>query len=596
MQNYRSANLSSAELPTLNNSQIADVFEQVADLLEFQGANPFRIRAYRSGARAISGLSEAVASILADEDRKLTDVQGIGKDLAAKCKTLVETGVLPALEELKEQVPDSVMAILRVRGLGPKKAAILFNELGIQDLDQLESACQEERLRDLKGFGAKTEATILKGIEFAKTAGERMLWVKADSIVQRLLAHMETCEGIESMSMAGSYRRAKETVGDLDLLVVSKDNHDVMDHFCAFDSVTEVLLRGGDKVSVLVDGKMQIDLRVVPAESYGAAMQYFTGSKEHNIVIRGLAKKRNLRINEYGVYHSETGEYIAGATEADVYATLDLPYFEPEIREHRFEFNWAEESEAGQGTMPELVALEDLRGDLHMHTTATDGKASIQEMVAAAKALGLNYIAITDHSQRVSMANGLDPERLLVQWEEIDELNDELGKSFTLLKGIECDILEAGGMDLPDEVLARADWVLASVHYGQKQPREKITERILGAIENPHVSAIAHPTGRLLNKREPYQVDLEQVFSAAKEHGKILELNANPIRLDLNDVYCAQAKQHGIPVVINTDAHSTDGLNVMRYGIMQARRGGLTKNDVANTRTWPQLRKLIGTK
>ena len=572
----------------MNNAQIADVFEQVADLLEFQGANPFRIRAYRSGARAISGLSESIATILSDESRKLTDIQGIGKDLAAKCQTLVETGELPTLDELKEQIPDSVMAILRVRGLGPKKAAVIFNELGIKDLDELETACKEERLRDLKGFGAKTEATILKGIEFAKSAGDRMLWAKADAIVDGLLTHMESCEAIDRMSMAGSYRRGKETVGDLDLLVVSNDSEKVMDHFVAFEPVTETLLRGGDKVSIIVYDKMQIDLRVVPAESYGAAMQYFTGSKEHNIVVRGLAKKRNLRINEYGVYNA-AGEYVAGATEADVYATLELPYFEPETRENRFEFDWA-----NKGDLPDLVTLDDIRGDLHMHTTATDGKASIREMVEAAKRRGLQYIAITDHSQRVSMANGLDPERLLEQWAEIDVVNEELGKSFTILKGIECDILEAGGMDLPDDVLAQADWVLASVHYGQKQPRAQITARIIGALENPHVTAIAHPTGRLLNKREPYEVDLEQVFATAKQYGKILELNANPVRLDLNDIYCAAAKHHGIPIVVNTDAHSIDGLEVMKYGIKQARRGGLSKDDVANTRTWSQLKKLIG--
>ena len=572
----------------MNNSQIADVFEQVADLLEFQGANPFRIRAYRNGARAISGLSESVSAILADATRDLTDVQGIGKDLAAKCQTLVETGSLPALDDLKQQIPESVMAIMRVRGLGPKKAAILFTELGITDLESLETACREHRLRELKGFGAKTETTILQGIEFARSAGERMLWAKADEIVRSLLAHMEKSHAVERMAMAGSYRRGKETVGDLDLLVVSNDHHEVMDHFCGFAPVTDVLLRGDDKVSVVIDANVQIDLRVVPAESYGAAMQYFTGSKEHNIVIRGLAKKRNLRINEYGVFRVDNGAYVAGAAEDDVYATLDLPYFEPEIRENRFEFEWAE-----KGDLPDLITLDDIRGDLHMHTTTTDGKASIREMVDAAKALGLRYIAITDHSQRVAMANGLDPDRTLEQWREIDEINDELGKSFTVLKGIECDILETGGMDLPDDVLAQADWVLASIHYGQKQSRIQITDRLVGAIENPHVSAIAHPTGRLLNRREPYEVDLEQVFLAAREHGTLLELNANPRRLDLNDVYCAMAKRHGIPIVVNTDAHSIDGLNVMRYGILQARRGGLTKHDVANSRTWAQLRKLI---
>lgn len=575
----------------MTNAQIADVFDQVADLLEFQGANPFRVRAYRAGSRAIRDLQAAVSSILADETQALTDVPGIGKDLAAKCQTLVDTGSLPALEELKAKIPESVMAILRVPGLGPKKAAVLHKELGIDNLDQLAAACNEQRVRDLKGFGAKTEATILKGLAIAKAADDRMLWAKADEIVQMLLAHMDGCEDIKKMSMAGSYRRGKETVGDLDLLVVSTDSNQVMDHFGAFDAVTEVLVRGGTKMSVRVNTNMQVDLRVVPPESFGAALQYFTGSKEHNVIIRGLAKQHGLKINEYGVYRidGDEQEYVAGASEEDVYATLNLPCFPPELRESRLEFELAT-----AGELPELITLKDICGDLHMHTTETDGKASIRDMAAAARERGLTYIAITDHSRRVSMANGLDPDRLVAQWKEVDAVNKEFGRAFTVLKGIECDILEAGGMDLPDDILAQADWVLASVHYGQKQSRKQITERILGAIEDPHVTAIAHPTGRLLNRREPYEVDMEAIFAAAKKHGKLLELNANPHRLDLNEKHCAAAKQHGIPVVINTDAHSIDGLNVMRYGVLQARRGGLTKDDVANTSTWAQLRTLIG--
>ena len=350
-------------------------------------------------------------------------------------------------------------------------------------------------------------------------------------------------------------------------------------------------------MSIRLDSDIQVDLRVVPKASFGAALQYFTGSKEHNVVVRGRARQMNLRVNEYGVYRETTNdqgetviECIAGATEEEVYAAVNLPWFPPELREARNEFEWAESE-----NLPDLISAEDIRGDLHMHTTATDGKNSIREMVQAAKDRKLKYIAITDHSQRVSMAFGLDPERLRQQWQEVDEINDDLGKSFTLLKGIECDILEAGGMDLPDDVLAEADWVLASIHYGQKQPMQQITDRILGAIENPYVTAIAHPTGRIINKRDAYAVDLDQVFKAAKKYGKLLELNANPARLDLNDIYCAAAKSHGIPIVINTDAHHTSGMDVMRFGIMQARRAGLTAKDVANTRTWTQLKKMLPT-
>lgn len=340
----------------------------------------------------------------------------------------------------------------------------------------------------------------------------------------------------------------------------------------------------------LTDG-MQVDLRVVPEESFGAALQYFTGSKQHNVKVRGIAKQKGLKINEYGVYRlSDDAEpkYLAGKTEEEVYATLDLPWFPPELRENRDEFQWVTEDG------PRLIELKDLRGDLHMHTTATDGKHSLEQMAQAAIEIGHQYIAITDHSQRVSMANGLTAERLLDQWKQIDKLNKKLDGKILVLKGIECDILEQGGMDLPDDVLAEADWVIASIHYGQKQSREQITDRIVGALNNPHVSMFAHPTGRLLNRRPPYEVDLEAVYQAAKENHKLLELNANPARLDLNDVHCHAAQSQGISLVINSDAHSIDGLGVLRYGIKQARRGYLQKEDVANTKTWKQIQKLLG--
>ena len=575
----------------MTNAQIADVFEQMADLLEFQGANAFRVRAYRNGARAIRDLPEAVSSMVEGGIDKLMAIDGIGKGVAEKCVTLVETGELPQLNALKEEVPESVLALMRVPGMGPKKAAVLFKELGIATLQQLKAACEAEQVRTLKGFGKKTEESILQGLSIAEAAGQRIYWADADEIASELKRHLSVCKSIEQLEMAGSYRRGKETVGDLDVLVVSEDADEVMDRFGDFENVAEVIGRGDTKMSIRLHTGFQIDLRVVPAESFGAALQYFTGSKEHNVVLRGRAKQRGLKINEWGVFRVDGDKetYIAGASEKDVYATLDLPVFPPELRESRGEFDLAE-----TGELPKLIELSDIRGDLHMHTTETDGKASLEEMVEAAKKRGLKYIAITDHSKRVTMARGLDSQRLRKQWKEIDKLNKELGKSFTVLKGIECDILEKGGMDLPDDVLAEADWVLASVHYGQQQSQDQITERILGAVENPHVSAIAHPTGRLINRRDAYEVDLEQVFKAVKKHSKLLELNANPMRLDLNDIYCAAAKRHGIPIVINTDAHSTSGLDVMRYGILQARRAGLTKKDVANTKTWLQIKKLIG--
>lgn len=575
----------------MTNREIAAVFEQLADLLEFQSANPFRIRSYRNGARKIADLSEPLASIVADAERKLTDIDGIGKTLDEKIRELLETGKLRALDELLEEMPASLLAVLRVPGLGPKKAAVLHSELGVESLDDLKAACEQQRVRDLKGFGAKTEETILKGLAIAAEAESRTRWVEADEVATRLLAHMGAVKSIKQMEMAGSYRRGCETIGDLDLLVEAKDATQAMDHFGEFDGVADVIARGDTKMSVRLDTGLQIDLRVVPKDSFGAALQYFTGSKDHNVVVRGRAKARGLKVNEWGVFQvADDGEesYLAGKTEADVYAALDLPWFPPKLREARQEFEWAE-----QGELPKLVELSDIRADLHMHTNATDGKASLEEMIDEARSRGLEYIAITDHSQRVSMANGLDPKRLRAQWKAIDRLRDELD-DIVVLKGIECDILEKGGMDLPDDVLAEADWVIASVHYGQKQSSEQITERILGALENPHVDIIAHPTGRLINRREPYAVDMEQVIAAAAKHGKMLELNANPARLDLNDIHCAAAKRHGVPVVISTDAHSVTGFEVMRHGVQQAQRGGLTAADVANTRTWAEFRKPLG--
>ena len=575
----------------MTNREIAAVFEQVADLLEFQDANPFRVRAYRNGARKLADLSEPVAAIVQDQSRQLTDLEGIGKDLAEKIATLVATGKLPMLEELLAEVPSTVLAVLRVPGLGPKKAAVLHRELGIQSLEDLRTACQEQRVRALKGFGAKTEETILKGLAIAEQADRRTRWADADAIATELLAHLRQAKRIQRMEMAGSYRRGCETIGDLDVLVEATDSAAAMDQLGSFPGVAEVLARGDTKMSVRLDTGMQVDLRVVPGESFGAALQYFTGSKDHNVVVRGRAKQDGLKVNEWGVFRvGDDGEetYLAGRTEAEVYDALGLPCFPPEIREAREEFQWAE-----QGELPRLVTLQDIRGDLHMHTHASDGKASLEEMIAAAQQRGLKYIAITDHSKRVSMAGGLDGPRLRAQWKEIDRLRKETDGS-EVLKGIECDILEKGGMDLDDDVLAEADCVIASVHYGQNQSRQQITERILGALENPHVDILAHPTGRLINRREPYEVDIEQVIAAAARHGKLLELNANPMRLDLNDIHCAAAKRHGVPIVISTDAHSTAGLDVMRYGILQARRGGLTAADVANTRSWRDFKKLLG--
>jgi DNA polymerase (family 10) len=569
----------------MTNSEIAAVFEQVADLLEFQGSNPFRVRAYRNAARTIQNLPESAAEIAADPSRSLTDLEGIGKDLSEKIETLLKTGSMPMLDELLAEVPESVLAILRVPGLGPKRAKQLFEELHVATLDDLKAACESHKVQELKGFGAKTETAILDGLGIAAEAEHRILWAEAEQHVKAILAHMAHCKAIRQIAAAGSFRRGRETVGDLDFLVVADDVDAVMDHLAGFDGTADLLARGGTKMSIRLATGVQVDLRAVAEESFGAALQYFTGSKEHNIVVRGRAKARGLKINEYGVFRGDKS--IAGRTEKEVYATLDLPCFPPELREARQESDWAD-----AGELPKLLELDDIQGDLHMHSTWTDGLATIEEMVAAAKQRGRKYIAITDHSKRVTMVNGLDVVRLRKQWAEIDAIRQRV-EGITVLKGIEVDILEHGGLDLPDDVLAEADWVVASVHYGHQQSRAQITARVLEALENPHVCVIAHPTGRMLLRRKPYEIDLDAVMKAAKQHGKMLELNAHPIRLDLDDVACAAAKSLGVPIVISTDAHQTEGLDAMRFGVQQARRGGLTKADVANTRTWRDFKRML---
>ncbi len=562
----------------MDNSAIAAVFEELAELLEFRGENPFRIRAYQNGARAIRDLDEPVAQIADDPERDLAALAGIGKTLAEKITVLLETGSLPQLTELRQTVPEIVIAMARIPGLGAKKASKLHAELSVESLDDLAAACHAGKVATIKGFGKKTESTILAGLAIAKAASERIYWAAADDITYELGMYMQGCDGISQLQWAGSYRRGRETVGDLDLLAVAEDRSAAMDYLEAYPGRVSTIARGDTKISIRLAKAFQVDMRLVDAEQFGAALQYFTGSQAHNIHVRKIAKERGLKINEYGVFQIDDETRIAGATEEEVYAAVGLPVIAPELREDRQEFIWAEKDE-----LPELIKLEDIRGDLHMHTSATDGQNTIREMADAAIERGLQYIAITDHSQRVSVARGLSGDQLLEQWKIVSEIQSEYEGRLRILRGIECDILEAGGMDLPDEVLSQADWVLASVHFGQKQSRDQITDRILGAIGNPHVDCVAHPTGRLINRREAYEVDMDALMQAARQHGKFLELNANPARLDLNDIHLAAAKRLRIPIVINTDAHHVDGLAVMRFGITQARRGGLTASDVANT-------------
>jgi len=570
----------------MQNVEVGQIFEEIADLLELDGANPFRVRAYRNASRTLEALSADVATIVGRDPGELQQLEGIGKDLADKIVVIVRTGALPQLEELKTKLPPGVVQMLRIPGLGPKKVAALFKELGLQTLDSLKQAAEQGRIAELKGFGKKTEQSILEGLALATEASQRVFLADAKAEADAIVADLQKLGSITQATVAGSCRRRKETVGDLDVLVTSIDYNAAMDRLAANPLVVKVLARGDTKQRVRLKSGLELDLRVVPDESFGAASQYFTGSKEHNIVIRRRAQERGLKLNEYGLFRGD--ELVASRTEEEVYAAVDLPWIPPELRENRGEIELAE-----QGNLPKLIELGDIRGDLHMHTTATDGMNSIREMAEAAKARGLKYIAITDHSKRVTMANGLDAERLRAHWKAIDQVRGEVS-GIEILKGIECDILEDATLDLSDDVLAEADWVLAVLHYGLKQPREQIDKRLLNAIRNPHVDAIGHLTGRLVNQRPGADVTFENVLKAAADHGTWLEINAHPSRLDLDDIHAAAAKDRGIPIVINTDAHSTAGFDVMQYGIFQARRAGLEANDVANTRTFRDFQELLG--
>lgn len=569
----------------MQNAEIARLFDDLADLLEIQGANPFRVRAYRNASRMIGDMTESVAAIAVDPSRKLDDIPGIGADLAGKIKVIAATGELPQLKELQAQVPPGVVEMLRIPGLGPKKVASLFKDLHIASLDMLKAAAVAGKIAELKGFGKKTQDSILKEIDRVSEAGKRYSIAQGRVEAESIVADLLKLKSVTQASVAGSCRRRRETVADLDVVVTSSDSAAAMDRLAANERVIEVLARGDTKQRVRLKSGIELDLRVVPDESYGAAMQYFTGSKEHNIVIRRRAQERGLKVNEYGVFRGD--EQVAGRTEADVYAAVGLPWIPPELRENRGEIERAE-----AGKLPELVELADIRGDLHMHTTATDGACSILEMAEAAKARGLKYIAITDHSKRVTMANGLDATRLRAHWKKIDKVRGQIS-GIEILCGIECDILEDATLDLPDDVLKEADWVLAVLHYGLKQPREKIMERLMTAIRCPWVDAIGHPTGRMVGAREGADIDFDPFLKACADHGTLVEINANPSRLDLDDVHAAAARDLGIPIVINTDAHSISNLDLMEYGVFQARRAGLEKKDVANTRTAAQLRKLL---
>ncbi len=568
----------------VHNNDIADIFEQIADFLEIQGENPFRIRAYRNAAHSVLGLgTELKEMVAAGED--LTRLPGIGKELAAKIHEILDTGAAKALIKLQQRIPKTVIEMLKLPGLGPKRVRILYRELKIKNLAQLAKAARKGRIRALEGFGQRTEKAILDAIDTRMQKEKRFKRVTVKPTVESLLDFIKKVSGVNTVKVAGSYRRSRETVGDLDILVTAHKNSPVMRRFLEYDAIDSVLARGTTKASVILRSGLQVDVRLVKPASLGAALQYFTGSKDHNIAIRRMGQQRGLKINEYGVFRFE--KQVAGRTEASVYQALDLPLIPPELRENRGEIEAGE-----QNRLPRLIELKDIKGDLHVHTSASDGRNSVEEMAQAAKQKGLKYIAITEHSGRLKIAGGLDARRLMQQINEIERLNDRL-KGFHILKGLEVEILKDGRLDLSDSVLAELDLVVGTVHSHFNLPLEKQTERILRAMDQPYFSMLAHPTGRKINQRDPYQVDLTRIIHKARERGCFLELNANPKRLDLTDIYCQMAKSEGVLVSINSDAHSIDAYNDLEFGVGQARRGWLEKKDVLNTRSLAQVRKLL---
>jgi DNA polymerase (family 10) len=567
----------------IQNAEIAAMFDQTADLLELRGDNPFRVRAYHRAARTIEGLPQSIRTML-EAGRDLAELPGIGKDLAGKIADIVKTGRFRILDQLKSKLPGDVGDMAALPGLGPKRVKLIYEKLKVRTLDDLRRAAKSGRLEELKGFGPTSVGKILDALDKPK-GGRRFKLSVAEAEAEALLAHLGRDAG--RIVVAGSFRRRRDTVGDLDVLASARNGAgaEIAERFLHYENVAKVLAHGSARAAVVLRSGLQVDLRVVPEESYGAAMMYFTGSKAHNIALRSLALARGWKLNEYGLFSGT--RRIAGATEEQVYEKLGLSFIPPELREDRGEIALAKEHK-----LPRLVALSDICGDLHVHSTWTDGTESIEAMARAAHGLGHSYIGVTDHSRRIAMVHGLDPARLRQQEHEIDKLNEGI-KGITILKGLEVDILKDGSLDLPDKALASLDLVVASIHSYFDLPREAQTERIVRAMRNPHVSILGHPTGRLIGEREPCDIDMERVIAAARELGCHLELNAEPDRLDIDDLQAQAARAAGVKVAISTDAHSLDALKCMRFGVDQARRGWLGANDVINTRPLGEVRKLL---
>lgn len=572
----------------MDNISVANFFHEIADILELLGEDTFRIGAYRRAAQTIESLPESIEDIV--KRGKLKEVPGVGESIAQKIEEILKTGELKYLNELRKKVPAGLVAMLQIPGLGPKTIIKLNKEFKIDSLEALERILPQHKICKLEGFGEKSEENIRKGIEQFKRHKERSLLGKVYPQAQAILDYLKKTGWVKEISIAGSIRRCKETIGDIDILATSPNPPKIIDAFCTMPQVKEIKAKGLTKAVILIKTGLEVDLRVVKPECYGAALHYFTGNKEHNIKIRTLGVKRGLKINEYGIFKIKNSKEIkiGGRTEEEVFKAVGLPYIQPELREDRGEIEAAFE-----GKLPHLIELSDIKGDLQVHTIYSDGVHSIKEMAEAAIKLGYEYILITDHTKTVGITNGMDEDKIKRQMEEIDSLNAELKTqklNFRILKGVECDIRKDGSLDLPDKILEQLDIVLGAIHTSFNMDQ---TKRLISACQNPNIDIIAHPTGRKLGERDPYPVDLDKVMDVCKKTNTVLELNAFWDRLDLNDVNCMKAKEKGVLISIGTDAHHKLELNNMDYGIKTARRGWLEKENVVNTLSLEKLLKLF---
>lgn len=568
----------------VHNREIIDKLNELADLLDIKGDNEFRVRAYRNAARSLSGFTRNIAEMV-EKDEDLSSIPGIGKSMSDKIREIVKTGELKQLNELSREIPSSLIDIMKLEQLGAQRTKILSETLQIKTIDDLEKAVKAGKVEGIKGFGKKISAKILEEIEsFQHKGGSgRLKRTVGEVLAAPLLEYLK--DFLEKLTVAGSFRRKKETVRDLDLVAISTNPQKAMKHFTAFDEVERIIVSGDTRSSVRLRTGLQVDLRIVDKDSFGAALMYFTGSREHTIALRTLAQEKGMKLNEYGLYKGD--KMLASENEADVYQALGMRYIEPELRENKGEIEAAVENK-----LPRLITIDDIHGDLHSHTNETDGVNTLEEMAAAAVSYGHKYLAVTDHSKKVTVAKGLNAARLAKQISEIDELNRKL-KNFRLLKAVEVDILEDGSLDLPDSILKELDLVVCSVHYHRRLSRKKQTSRIIKALQNPYINILAHPTGRMIGIRDELDADMEAIMKEAYNNGCFLEINCNPDRLDLNDNYARMAKELGVKISIATDSHSVTSLQNMKYGIAQARRGWLEKEDVINTRPLTELLKII---